>query len=350
MLNMKKYLGIIAIFTISIFFSGCSLGIGSGSTGSGIVVSSIMKTTDGGKTWEPKNKTADKVSLAMTDVLSIAINPYDGKNVFVGTAKHGILKTDDGGENWKLLGFPGEKVYGIAIDNLQGNTIYATGVWQDRGNIFKSIDGGTEWKEIYTAPSKGPLIISLAIDKIAPNILYASTSDNHILKSTDSGDSWQSVFSTNSPMTRIVLDGANNNLLYSITVSGNIFKSTDGGKSFVAIAKTIGAGSQVIEVDPVRANIVYVGGKNGIFKSINAGESWEEVKTLSDAKNFPVKVIAVNPVNADELMYGADQTVYRSLDGGKHWSPTRLESKKMINIIRYNPYESGVIYLGLKSN
>ncbi|MFA5994490.1 MAG: hypothetical protein WC823_06040 [Parcubacteria group bacterium] len=350
---MKKYLSVASFFLITGILSGCSLnpttstGVGTGNVPV-IAASSIMQTTDAGKKWEPKGKTADKVSLASIDILSIAINPFDEKNVFVGTLKNGIVKTDNGGEDWNLLNFPAEKVYGLVIDNMQGSTLYATGVWQGRGKIFKSIDGGKEWNEIYTAPSNGPLVISLAMDKLKSNILYASTSDKQVMKSLDGGSSWQNILSTAGPVTRIVMDSANTNLIYLLMLGGNILKSSDGGKTVTSIAKNIGNGTETIEADPTISQVLYAGGSNGLFRSRNAGESWDEIKTLGDSQSFPVRAVAISSINPNEMMYGSAQAVYKSVDGGQYWTSFQLDTKKTVSIIRYNKDTANMAYLGLR--
>ena len=350
---MKKYLYILSAFLVTGLFSGCSLTPNS-NTGTGtasapaIVASSIMQTTDAGKEWKPKGKTADKITLASVDVLSVAINPFDSKNVFVGTLKNGIVKTDDGGENWSLLNFPAEKVYGLVIDNMQGSTLYATGVWQGRGKIFKSIDSGKEWNEVYTAPSNGPLVISLTIDKLNANVLYASTSDKQVMKSVDGGNSWQNMFSAVGPVEKIVLDSASANLIYLLVRGGDILKSLDGGKTFASVTKDIGNGAEAVEADPTISQVLYAGGSNGLFRSKDAGGSWEKIKILSDSSAFPVRAIAINPTNHNEMMYGAAQAAYKSVDGGQSWSSFQLDTKKTVNILRYNKDATNVVYLGLR--
>ena len=345
---MKIYVSLATILLMTVFLSGCSLGTDS-TPGTAISASSIMKTTDAGKSWEPKSKTADKINLAMMDVLSMTINPYDGKNVFVGTLSNGIVKTDDGGENWNLLNFPAGKVYGLAIDSMQSSVMYASGVWQDYGKIFKSVDGGKEWNEVYTTPSKGPVVISLVADKFDPKVLYASVSDGQVMKSVDGGISWQSIFSSQGPITKISIDSASADLIYFLVLGGDILKSTDGGKTRINIAGKIGNGAETIEADPTISNMVYAGGKNGLFRSGDAGENWEELKILNDSKVSPVKAIAINPANPGEIVYGASQAAYKSVDNGQNWSPVQLETKKVVSVIRYDMYEMNSIYLGLRN-
>jgi photosystem II stability/assembly factor-like uncharacterized protein len=350
---MKRYILTTSVLALAtVFLSGCSLVPANqnvSTTPTAIKSSNVLKSTDGGKNWIFKSQTNEKISLDSTDVISMAINPYDSKNVLVGTLKGGIWKTDDAGENWSLLKFQADKVYGLAIDSVDSHIIYASGVWQNRGKIFKSIDSGNVWNEIYTEPSNGPLVISLALDKKNSSFLYATTSDNQVLKSVDAGTSWKNIYATNSPVLKIALDSANDNLLYLNLLDGKILKSVDGGKTIEEIkSDNVNQGIGVIETDPSNTNWVYAAGQAGIFRSKDAGGKWEALKTLGDAKTAPVKALAINPTNSQEIEYGAAQATYKSMDGGASWIPFQLETAKNVSVLKYST-ESGVVYLGLRS-
>lgn len=356
---MKKYLSVVILSLAAVLLSGCSLNsAGTTSTPSSApAASSIYKSTDGGKTWEAKNKTGEKINLASVDVLSIAANPYDRDNILVGTAKDGILETTDGGENWSLFNFQSEKVYGLAFDNMDGRIIYASGVWQNRGKIFKSTDSGQNWQEIYTTPANGPLVISLALDRKNSNIIYVTTSDNQVIKSTDAGGTWKSIFQASSPVLKVAVDSANDNLLYLNLQGGSVFRSKNGGNTLEEISKAIFAvekSSQsinLVETDPNNGNWVYVAGQIGILRSKDSGNTWEKINILSDSQNFPVKTLAINPFNSQELVYGASQATYKSTDGGINWATSQFQTSKTINVLKYSPASPGVIFLGLdKSN
>lgn len=348
---MKKYPVFLLILVSTVFLAGCSSAPDEPETEAvpaAIKSSSVLKSTDGGKSWEFKGRTVEKASLDAADAISMAINPYDAKNVLVGTLKGGIWKTDDAGENWSLMAFQADKVYGLAIDPTDSRIIYASGVWQDRGKIFKSIDGGNEWNEIYTAPSDGPLVISLALDRKNPSVLYATTSDNQMIKSADAGFSWRTIYVSDTPVLKISIDSADSDLLYLNLLSGRVLRSRDGGETIAELENgTVTQDIGVIETDPSNAGWVYAAGRAGIFRSKDAGENWETVRPLGDANAFPVKAIAINPANPGEIVYGAAQATYKSVDGGVNWTPFQLQTGKNVSILEYST-EPGVIYLGLR--
>ncbi len=308
-----------------------------------------MKSTDGGKNWEPKSKTSGKIKLDSVDVLSLAINPNDGNNILVGTLGSGILKTEDGGESWNPLIFPAGKVYGLAIDPVDGRIAYASGVWQGRGKIFKTINGGTEWTEIYTEPSNGPLIISLTLDKKRPNILFASTSDNQVIKSVDAGNAWKNIFVASSPVLKIAIDSVDSNLIYLNMLNSGMLISKNGGEKIEEIkSPEINRNVSFIETDPVKNKWIYAAGQIGLFRSKDAGASWESIRTLGDSKTSPVKAVAINPRNPTEIIYAAGQALYKSVDNGTNWITFQLETKKNVSVLKYDAANPEFVYLGLR--
>jgi photosystem II stability/assembly factor-like uncharacterized protein len=315
---------------------------------------SLWESFDGGEIWLERSKgNTGSVDTSSVETLSLIINPYDASMAYVGARGAGILKTEDGGQNWQYLPFQSEKVYGLDIDPIDSKIIYASGVWQKRGKIFKSLDGGKTWGEIYTSPSVGPLIISLQIDKRNPKVVYAATSDNQVIKTTDGGGSWKSIFVAPGPVTEIAIDKADSNLIYFAAPTRGVFKSDDGGKKIEDISKDFSKlllGSQdvnALETDPQNGGWVYVAGGMGILRSKDAGKKWDKIEVLNNPATFPVKALAINPKNSAEIIYGAAQAVYKSIDGGTNWATTQFETSKAINILEYSATNPEIIYLGL---
>ena len=348
---MKKYLALSFVLFLVVFLSGCSLGSSSKSQAPASPAkkpSSVLKSADGGRNWEAKNDAAGKVNLDAADVLSLSINPHDGRNIFIGTLKNGILKTEDGGDNWKGAGLQVEKVYGIAFSYDDGRIVYASGVLNGRGKIFKSLDGGTVWNEIYTSPSDGPLVVSLVTDKKNPNMILAGTSDKQLIKSSDAGTSWRSVYGADSPIMKIAIDSADSDVLYISTQKGEFQMSKDGGKNFVSTEDDKVRSVDIVVADPSTGNVIYAAGKSGLFRSGDRGETWEELRTLGNAQSFPVKALAINSANPREIIYGAGQAVYKSVDEGVSWMPSQLVTARNISAIAYDPGNPSIVYLGLR--
>mgnify|MGYP001946421202 CR=1 FL=1 len=120
-------------------------------------VGGVYKTEDQGRNWRMINK-----GLANYAVFSLAVDPNHPETVFAAT-QGGLCKSVDGGEHWQLLPETGPKALGIfgkkkmsirsvAVDPSDGNIVYAA---SPLGKVFKSLDGGQSWDEVYKAASGG---------------------------------------------------------------------------------------------------------------------------------------------------------------------------------------------------
>jgi len=347
-----------SIIFLALFVSGCTESSDTASPKNAktyAVSKSIWKSEDGGETWTAKNQSKEKLPEADLNVLNIAINPEDSQNILVGLKTGGFIKSENGGDVWQKTIFVSDRVYGLAFDPLNSETIYASGVWQNRGKLFRSRNSGESWEEIFTSPSDGPFISALNIDNKNPKIIYASTSDNQTIKSEDGGNTWKNVFQSNSPIVKISLDKFNSKLIYAITLSGQVFRSSNGGAEFENIGKNFSKNTFSInqeygflETDLQNPGWVYLAGEGGILRSKDAGDNWEKIVTLNDPKNYPVTAMAVNPKNSQEMAYGAGQAVYRSVDGGQNWATSQFDLEKTISVIKYDPQNPRIIYVGFK--
>jgi photosystem II stability/assembly factor-like uncharacterized protein len=356
---MTKTKYILAIFFLTAVFSGCSLLPASpNATNSGeqtfAMTPSIFKSTDGGKTWEIKNQGIGAANTKEIDVLTFAINPSDSSNIYAGLRSGGILETKDAGDSWRFINYQSAKVYGLGLSHPEGETLFASGVWEGRGKMFLTRNEGQEWKEMYTSASDGPLIISLTLDRKNTNVLYATTSDNQAIKSVDGGVSWENIYASDAPILKISIDAGNSDLLYFLTNAGTVFRSRDAGVTLEKISDKIGrsltgfGGNQfsVLRADPTVSNRVYLAGSGGIVVSDDAGETWRKIFILNDPQAFPVGALAINPKNPREIVYGAIQAVYKSVDGGTNWVTSQFDNEMKINVLEYDPINSDVIYAG----
>jgi photosystem II stability/assembly factor-like uncharacterized protein len=364
-INMKNWLEktsfFLAMVGLVFLTSGCSLlptPTARNENGDFLLSQSIWKTSDGGKTWEVKNQGRGRANATNIEILSFATNPYDGSHLFAGLRQGGILETNDGGDNWRFINYQSQKVYGLSLDHSSGRTLFASGVWKKRGKMFRTEDGGVNWKEIYTSPTDGPLVISLAVAKNNANVLYASTSDNEVIKSVDGGVSWKNIYSGDSPVLKIALDASDGNLIYLVTNTGLVLRSVNGGETFEDLVERlrenfVGYGGNqfsVLRADPSISGRVYVAGAGGLFLSNDAGENWRKIETLNNPQNFPIRALAVSPRNSQEIIYGAAQATYKSNDGGATWSTSQFDNGMLVNVLEYSPTNPNEIYLGFVKN
>jgi photosystem II stability/assembly factor-like uncharacterized protein len=349
---MKRNLIFFLTITTVLFFSGCSLSEKKTTPSASVdIAGNIWKSGDAAKTWQVKSKASQKLSVSDFDVINIAINPNDSQDVLVGLKKGGMIRTSDGGDLWKTTSFLPERVYGIEIDPVDSRIIYASGVWQGRGKLWKSENSGLDWNEIYTAPANGPFVSALLLNKFDRNMLFAATSDNQLIKSNDAGATWKNIFQTDSPVIRMRNDCTNNSVIYMLSLGSRLYRSKNAGENWEDITSKINLGGQYTdaESDPSFSGWLYIAGRNGISRTKDFGDTFERVVILDNPQSFPVTAMAINPHDSKEIIYAAAQATYKSTDMGEHWTTFQFNSAKRINILKYDPTNPNNIYLGLKS-
>ncbi|MBI4733301.1 MAG: S-layer homology domain-containing protein, partial [Rubrobacteridae bacterium] len=231
----------------------------------------------------------------------------DGK-VFAGTIGNGFYYSNNKGKDWsKASGISSPNIYSIAVAN--SSTIYVgTGDYSQTGGVYKSTNGGQSFTKV---SSSNDMLYVMAVAVASNGDVYAGTNGKGIFKSTNQGQSWTAV-NNNMPADSIVR---------SIAVSGSTiyagvgFNASDGG-----VYRTTNAGQEWTKnignlsfVNAVAASVatVYAGTGNGIVKSVNSGQNWEDSNQEINAGSL---LIAANGT----VLAGTTSGVYK-LSGG-NWS------------------------------
>jgi photosystem II stability/assembly factor-like uncharacterized protein len=155
---------------------------------------SILESTDGGKSFNPKFKIITNGEVGKADVLSITFHPDKEGYILVSSANDGLFKKEKGEDAWTPIVFPPKSIYSFILDRSDPNQrMFASGVINQNGRIFRSEDGGTNWKPVYSEPGQNTVVTSLAQDTHNSNIIFAGTSVGTIIKSADGGNSWKNV-------------------------------------------------------------------------------------------------------------------------------------------------------------
>ena len=139
----------------------------------------VFKSTDRGNNWTQINNGLNSLE---TNVL--AVDPNDSDVLYLGTDDDGIYKSINGGENWKkLIPTASFGVGDIIVDPQNSNNVYmgtvdyfrlseSRGVLGDFG-VYKRTDGGTTWEEFNSGLNHlGVFSLELSEEN---RILYAGT-------------------------------------------------------------------------------------------------------------------------------------------------------------------------------
>lgn len=229
--------------------------VGESSTynGNGIVIT----TYDGGATWTELWTGASQGLEAMSFPTQ-----YTG---YVGGWNEYFAKTTDGGYTWTTQ-TPGTDVYiytGIKFKDEWNGVVTAqtnTGV-----GVYTTNDGGATWTE-----GSGLTGVPYKLTYVSGDTYFLVTNGGDILKSTNNGLTWTTVFSGGGLLVGIEFYDSMTGIA---TAENDVFKTTDGGATWV--------GQEVIEGAIWRDvawqdadHVTLVGTPELIFASEDGGDTW----------------------------------------------------------------------------
>ncbi len=298
-------------------------------------------------------------------ISSIAVNPFDHSEFYVGSGHGSLWKTTNNGVTFSPI-FDSVEPYAIgflAIDPTNPNVVWVgTGENNNQNNviygdgIYKSEDGGKTWKNKGLQESEH--VTGIVIDPNNTNVVYASAygslrrggGDRGIYKSTDGGETWEKVLyvSEFTGFYQIHMDPRYSNILYAVAhqrmrklYSGvyggeesGIYRTTDSGKSWHKL--TNGFPTEIIgrigmDVSPANPDIVYAiveasPKDQGFYRSTDRGASWTKQSSYASAYKFYFQKIFADPKEADRV-YSMDVFLQVTEDGGKSWNNLGSDKK-----------------------
>jgi photosystem II stability/assembly factor-like uncharacterized protein len=164
----------------------------------------LIKSTDGGQTWQVVSTVLDPP----VDFHAMALSASDPATIIgFDSGGRGLFKTTDAGSSWESFDYPGNYVFALAIAPDDPDVIFAG----TADGLYQSTDGVASWTQLNQYRGIG--VLALAFD--AEGMLYASTEEFGLARSSDLGETWENI---NRPpdsltATAIAVD-SQNNVLY----------------------------------------------------------------------------------------------------------------------------------------
>ncbi|MFC1569290.1 T9SS type A sorting domain-containing protein [bacterium] len=247
----------------------------------------IVKSTDGGKTWENVN-----IGLQNYYVGSLFMHPEDPNVLLAGT----------------------------------GNNAYGKGQ-----GIYLTENGGVSWQRVLLDDNINAVEFALS----EPHIAYAGSA-NAIYRSEDRGMTWEKMsqgYSWGAKGVRagfpidFQVDPRNANRIFANNYGGGNFLSIDGGKTWtVASRGYTGAQARDIAVDPENPAKVYCAARSGMFVSSDGGEEWQGLNE-NPADVLEWNVVAIDPADPQHVFAGTnwDAKLIESQHSGMEWQVMGLD-------------------------
>lgn len=192
-------------------------------------------------------------------------------------------------------------------------TGYAVG---NSGGLIKTTDSGIHWLNI------SPLNISNDLYSLVFTDLNTGfiCGNKYILKSTNSGNNWISVFNGNVKFYSISF--LNNLTGYVSGDSGKLYRTINSGVNWNLI-NVINSKMKFLSVHFINSNSGFVSADSGkIYKTTNGGNNWQ---TISLETNYPLQYLNF-PDNYTGFVstlsynqYGADKKIFKTTNSGVNW-------------------------------
>jgi len=207
-----------------------------------------------------------------------------------------------------------------AVDPTNQNIMYST---SQNGTIYKSTNGGISFNQISSSISdNGAWVTPYVLDPSNPSTIYAGFTD--VWKSTDGGSSWNTISSFGSSITlrSLVVAPSNANVIYTATLS-SIKKTTNGGATWTDITAGLPNESiTYITVHNLNPNTLWVslsGFTNGekVYKSTNGGVTW--INVSSNLPNLPINCVLYENGSNNGIYVGTDIGIYYKNDNLLNW-------------------------------
>ncbi len=202
--------------------------------------------------------------------------------------------------------------------------------------VFTQFNTAQDFWEPTNGPSQNE--INFILENSNGNI-FAATEYTGLFKTTNNGNTWQSVNNGFTTPHILALNVNQDGHLFAGTFgSGCIYRSTNGGSTWVEINDGLESHWNTYSILTKENEEVIIGTSYGVFRSTNNGDDWYSL-TSGSGLDYTYNSIAINDSG---FIYAGGNGIIRSFDDGNNWN--QILPGKAVKMILIN--DLGYIFVG----
>lgn len=267
----------------------------------------VYKTTDGGITWVKKISETDLGG----DYYFRNIKFIDANIGFLGTLNGQFFKTTDGGDNWSQVTITPNPPAICGMD-VVGTTVYGCGAYFEPAHLIKSTDSGLTWQYTDMSAYATALVELLFITETHGYASGKNSNGGTILETFDGGTTWTEVYNTNTPgeyIWKLNTLPTNNSYLFGAVegvgvIKGKLLISPDSGVNWISKEAPETSIQAVGFISPTKG---WMGGHTtGFFETTDAGDTWTDIGLGGNLNRIFIM--------SNELAYASGTSLYKFSD------------------------------------
>ncbi len=209
-------------------------------------------------------------------------------------------------QQWSFLGFPNESIYDVAVHPVNPDIIFVS---SEEGYLYKSSDGGLYWDTVSFYPFNQIIFYPDNPDTMYATFGGGSYSDG-IYKSIDGGNSWN-LLKWLYLATSITIPGYPQGTIIVGAKETGVYESSDYGNSWSVINDSLGnlnilSLTHINPMDCDSGQVLFAGTEGGIFYyDYDNGGPWYNTNTPTNSQ--------VHALSSDNICY-----LWAAIDGNSN--------------------------------
>ena len=259
-----------------------------------------------------------------------------GQQFAIGNSGN-VFRRVTGCNSWEKIALPSTVTQGLRDISFPTNQVgYISGT---SGRLIKTIDGGATWNTL-TTNTTAALVSTYFVNDTTGFISGGGSSGKIIYKTIDGGSNWTDVTPSGLTSTPYELLFADADTGYALCTNGQILKSTDAGDTWNTIHPASSGISSLYAGDLINDSTIVGAGSSGtIVKSTDYGATWQQLTSGTTSFLWGIRFYD-DQVGA---ALGSSGKLLITQDGGTTWTQYTTPITTTLRDIYWENDHAGII-------